>query len=174
MAQNIICPKRTHFPDGTTAISISWQLAQPARNQRERQNHGTVLQRFQGWEPFSALNTGGFNPNQLLWPSRNPCFPPGSPLACWLLLEMLLPLHTFQFPNLKHEGNYADLFSRLLWEQLRGEAIYGLDGISKLREPQNKTLIPWFSPPFTQHVSKSCPAAGKYFSARVVFCHRGM
>lgn len=123
---------------------------------------------------FLSLKHRGFHPNQLLWSSRNLCFPPGSPLTCWLLLEMLLPLHTFQFPNLKHEGNYADLFSRLPWEQLRGEALYGLDGISKLKEHQNKILIPWLSHPFTHHASKICPAAGKYFSVLIVFCHRGM
>lgn len=61
MVQNIICPERSHSPDGITAFSISWQLAQPASNQRGRQNHSIVLQRFQSWEHFSALNPGFFS-----------------------------------------------------------------------------------------------------------------
>jgi len=56
-------------------------------------------------------------------------------------LEKLLPLYTFQFPNLKNEGDYTDHFSELLSEQLKGEATYGLGGISKGRKPQNKPSV---------------------------------
>lgn len=171
MVQNIICPKRSHSPDGITAFSISWQLAQPASNQRGRQNRSIVLQRFQSWEHFSALNPGVFTQTNcsglqeirvfllaLHWPAG--C----SWKCCFLSTHSSFPIWNMRVIMLT---SFRDCCER------RGEAIYRLDGISKLKEPQNKILIPWFSDQLTHHVPKICPAAGKCFSAHVVFATRG-
>ena len=152
MVQNIISPKEDLFPRWNNCNQcLLWTatctVSQETEGKVEAQHFAPEISStskkarlsFKHMVFFPILTALYFKDSELS--SRNLYFTSGLLLTCWLILEELLPLYIFQFPNLKNEGNYTDLFSELPWEQLKGEAIYGLDVISKVRKPQNEPSV---------------------------------
>lgn len=149
MVQYIIFPKRSCSPGRIAVITLPCELAlgQETEGQTEAQHSAPEIS--SRLKSCLCFKHGGFISPRLTalyvkysaLGSGNLYFTSGLLLTCWLILEKLFPLYAFRFPNLKNEGNYTDLFSELLWEQLKGEALYGLAGISKVRKPPNEAPV---------------------------------
>lgn len=164
MVQNIICPKRSH------SISISWQLAHPARNLRERQNHNIVLLRLQSWEHFSALNTGVFTQTNCSGLQEIRVFLLAFHWAAGCSWKCCFLSTHSSFPI----WNMRVIMLTSFWDCCESSSEERLfTGWMAFQSSKNPKIRPWFHDSLIHHVSQLCPAAGKYFSVRVVFATGG-
>lgn len=144
-------PKKDPFPRWNHCHRYFLTTCTASQDQRERQNHSIELQRFQGWEHFSALNTGSFLPQTNCSGLQEihvfllaPHWPAGcSWKCCFLSTHSSFPIWNMRVIMLTSFWDCCESSSE------ESSAIYGLDGISKLRQHQNKTFYSFLHSPTT-------------------------